>query len=85
MGGFGAGCVDRNLSPIKQAPSHRRWTESPKFKFDHELTPYQVEGLNWMIFCWFNRRNAILRDEMGLGKTIGPLGFLRGAETPPSK
>jgi chromodomain-helicase-DNA-binding protein 7 len=33
------------------------------------LRDYQLEGLNWLRFCWYHRRNSILADEMGLGKT----------------
>lgn len=41
-----------------------------------ELMGYQMEGLNWIYYQWFNRQNAILADEMGLGKTIQVIGFL---------
>lgn len=34
------------------------------------MRPYQIEGLNWLSFCWNDRRNCILADEMGLGKTV---------------
>jgi SNF2 family DNA or RNA helicase len=33
------------------------------------LRDYQMEGYNWLRFCWYNSRNSILADEMGLGKT----------------
>lgn len=49
--------------------------DSPPFKNGHTLTPYQVEGLNWLLFCWSNRRNSILADEMGIGKTIEALSL----------
>lgn len=39
-------------------------------KKGNELRPYQLEGLNWLVFSWYNRRNCILADEMGLGKTV---------------
>ena len=35
-----------------------------------ELRSYQVEGFNWLRYCWYNRCNSILADEMGLGKTV---------------
>src|SRR5690606_19933640 len=38
--------------------------------------PYQMEGVNWLIYCWYNRRNSILADEMGLGKTIQSVSIL---------
>ncbi|XXQ37871.1 Chromodomain-helicase-DNA-binding protein 1 [Plasmodiophora brassicae] len=40
------------------------------------LRDYQLEGLNWMLFSHFERRNVILADEMGLGKTIQCISFL---------
>eukprot|EP01138_Halocafeteria_seosinensis_P011724 gb/GECG01011981.1/.p1 GENE.gb/GECG01011981.1/~~gb/GECG01011981.1/.p1 ORF type:complete len:2995 (+),score=398.94 gb/GECG01011981.1/:1-8985(+) len=40
-----------------------------------ELRNYQLEGLNWLIFNWFNERGSILADEMGLGKTAQILTF----------
>lgn len=41
-----------------------------------KLRSYQLEGVNWLLFNWFNKRSCILADEMGLGKTIQTLGFL---------
>lgn len=43
---------------------------SPAFKEGNQLREYQMEGLNWLIYCWYNRRNSILADEMGLGMVI---------------
>lgn len=40
------------------------------------LKNFQLEGLNWLIKCWHERRNCILADEMGLGKTIQTIAFL---------
>lgn len=34
----------------------------PGFK----LRSYQLEGVNWLLFNWWNRRSCILADEMGL-------------------
>ena len=41
-----------------------------RYKNNNILRPYQLEGLNWLIFCWYHSRNSILADEMGLGKTV---------------
>jgi superfamily II DNA or RNA helicase len=41
-----------------------------------ELFPYQLEGLNWLIYSWYHRRNCILADEMGLGKTVQAVTFM---------
>jgi superfamily II DNA or RNA helicase len=40
------------------------------YKDGHELRPWQIDGVNQLLFCWYNRRGVILADEMGLGKTV---------------
>ena len=45
---------------------YRPHAESPVFKGGRTLRDYQLEGLNWMVWNWFHRRNCILADEMGL-------------------
>ena len=40
-----------------------------------EMMAYQIEGLNWLYYQWFQQHNAILADEMGLGKTIQIIAF----------
>ncbi|KAE9377939.1 hypothetical protein N431DRAFT_435109 [Stipitochalara longipes BDJ] len=35
-----------------------------------EMMPYQMEGLNWLLYNFHQQKNVILADEMGLGKTI---------------
>ncbi|KAM8851002.1 LOW QUALITY PROTEIN: chromodomain-helicase-DNA-binding protein 7 [Spinachia spinachia] len=49
---------------------------SRDYKNSNALREYQLEGLNWLTFNWFNSRNCILADEMGLGKTIQSITFL---------
>lgn len=34
------------------------------------LRSYQLEGVNWLLFNWWNRRSCILADEMGLGYVV---------------
>jgi chromodomain helicase DNA binding protein 8 len=50
--------------------------ESPEFMNSNKLRDYQLEGLNWLLFNWYNCQNCILADEMGLGKTIQTIAFL---------
>jgi len=50
--------------------------QSPIYKNENELRPYQLEGLNWLAFCWHEGRGSILADEMGLGKTVQTVSFL---------
>lgn len=56
----------------------RKWDVSPAYKNGNTLRPYQLEGVNWLLFSWYNGRNCLLADEMGLGKTIQSLTFLDG-------
>lgn len=64
---------------FKRRPSADQWVqlnESPLYKGGNTLRPYQLEGLNWLLFSWHNNRNCILADEMGLGKTIQSLTYV---------
>ena len=56
----------------------KKWEESPAYKNGNKLRPYQLEGVNWLLFSWYNWRNCLLADEMGLGKTIQSLAWLKG-------
>ena len=47
-----------------------------KFKGGNKLREYQQEGVNWLLYNWFQQRGAILADEMGLGKTVQAVGVL---------
>ena len=61
----------------KPRPSDwKKLDESPVYLNGNTLREYQLEGLNWLSFSWFNGRNCILADEMGLGKTIQSLAFV---------
>lgn len=52
-------------------------TESRAYKNNNRVREYQLEGINWLTFCWLNGRNCILADEMGLGKTVQSITFLQ--------
>ncbi|KAK9456322.1 SNF2 family N-terminal domain-containing protein [Dipodascopsis uninucleata] len=39
------------------------------------LMDYQLDGVNWLLYKWHKRQNAILADDMGLGKTIQVISF----------
>lgn len=65
------------FSDVRPDPSSwAKYQESPSYNNQNTLRSYQLEGLNWMVFCWYNRRNCILADEMGLGKTIQATSIL---------
>lgn len=69
---------DRALA-VGRRPDPSQWsrlTESPVYKSDNTLRPYQLEGLNWLVYCWMHKQSSIIADEMGLGKTVQSVSFL---------
>ncbi|KAH7350882.1 PHD/FYVE-zinc-finger like domain-containing protein [Rhexocercosporidium sp. MPI-PUGE-AT-0058] len=44
--------------------------EQPSALTGGQMMPYQMEGLNWLLYNFHQKKNVILADEMGLGKTI---------------
>ncbi|KAJ3102292.1 choline dehydrogenase 7 [Phlyctochytrium planicorne] len=68
-----------SLNTVGKRPSAKEWRvmeESPVYINENQLRSYQLEGLNWLLFCWYNNQNSILADEMGLGKTVQSTVFL---------
>ncbi|KAM6054001.1 chromodomain-helicase-DNA-binding protein 6 isoform 3-T5 [Chlamydotis macqueenii] len=62
-----------------ERPASESWQKlekSREYKNSNRLREYQLEGMNWLLFNWYNRKNCILADEMGLGKTIQSITFL---------
>ena len=41
-----------------------------------QLHPYQLEGLNFLLFAWQQNKHVILADEMGLGMTLTLVGLV---------
>ncbi|XP_076856036.1 chromodomain-helicase-DNA-binding protein 9 isoform X2 [Brachyhypopomus gauderio] len=63
-----------------ERPPAAHWKKrehSREYRNANSLRDYQLEGVNWLLFNWYNRRNCILADEMGLGKTIQSITFLQ--------
>ncbi|KAM9296277.1 chromodomain-helicase-DNA-binding protein 6 [Gastrophryne carolinensis] len=64
---------------VTERPSSDSWQKlecSRIYKNNNQLREYQLEGMNWLLFNWYNRKNCILADEMGLGKTIQSITFI---------
>ncbi|KAG8565211.1 hypothetical protein GDO81_012761 [Engystomops pustulosus] len=64
---------------VTERPSSESWQKlecSRTYKNNNQLREYQLEGMNWLLFNWYNRKNCILADEMGLGKTIQSITFI---------
>uniref|UniRef100_A0A8C5HEW9 Chromodomain-helicase-DNA-binding protein 6-like n=1 Tax=Gouania willdenowi TaxID=441366 RepID=A0A8C5HEW9_GOUWI len=62
-----------------ERPLPEKWLKlerSRDYRNGNQLREYQLEGMNWLLFNWYNRKNCILADEMGLGKTIQSITFL---------
>jgi SNF2 family DNA or RNA helicase len=50
--------------------------EQPDALTGGKLMPYQMQGLNWLLYNFHQQKNVILADEMGLGKTIQIIALL---------
>ncbi|PKU27950.1 chromodomain-helicase-dna-binding protein 8 [Limosa lapponica baueri] len=86
-GFFSASSPWSSPQPRPQAGSWKKLELSHEYKNHNQLREYQLEGVNWLLFNWYNRQNCILADEMGLGKTIQSIAFLQevynvGADDP---
>uniref|UniRef100_A0A8B9L8B9 DNA helicase n=1 Tax=Astyanax mexicanus TaxID=7994 RepID=A0A8B9L8B9_ASTMX len=77
----------REFEELKRIPENKhaerplpeQWQKLEKsrdYRNGNQLREYQLEGMNWLLFNWYNRKNCILADEMGLGKTIQSITFL---------
>ena len=64
------------FTPRPTPARFKQLKETRNYKDGNELRPYQLEGLNWLLFNWFARQNCILADEMGLGKTVQSIALL---------
>lgn len=51
-------------------------SQPPGLKEGRTLMPYQIEGVNWLLYNFHQQQNVILADEMGLGKTIQIVSFI---------
>lgn len=51
-------------------------TQPPGLRKGRSLMPYQLEGINWLLYNFHQQQNVILADEMGLGKTIQIVSFI---------
>ena len=66
--------------PFEPDPSRfRPLATSPTYRHGHTLRPHQLDGLNWLLFSWYNKRNVMLADEST------PPTPRRAARTPPCR
>lgn len=54
----------KEIIPKSKRPKPEKFQEISegdiKFKDDLQLRGYQLEGLNWLLYCWYNKTNNIL-------------------------
>ena len=58
-------CPEVPANPAR--PAATDWVayeQSPDYKYGNKLRPWQLEGVNWLCFNWYQRRGCILADEM---------------------
>uniref|UniRef100_A0A0K0CX90 Helicase ATP-binding domain-containing protein n=1 Tax=Angiostrongylus cantonensis TaxID=6313 RepID=A0A0K0CX90_ANGCA len=71
--------IDKAKVKEKPRPKASEWAKIPDdiiWKDGNTLREYQFEGVDWLLYCYYNERNCILADEMGLGKTVQTITFL---------
>lgn len=66
---------------VQEAKKEESWKsklykKSKDYRSGGTLRDYQLEGLNWLLRCWYGKRSSMLADEMGLGKTVQVISFL---------
>lgn len=64
-----AKCRSKDFSAIEKR-------QQPETMVGGKMMNYQIDGLNWLYYQWYQNKNGILADEMGLGKTIQVIAFL---------
>ncbi len=72
---FGISSVERPIAKLEGDDENETTSEAVEESV-LKLREYQLEGVNWLLWNWYNRRSCILADEMGLGKTIQSIGFI---------
>ncbi|KAH0789190.1 F/Y-rich N-terminus family protein [Histomonas meleagridis] len=70
--------LEKRVIPPRPNPlSFKPIKVPPTSKHGYEARSYQLEGLNFIVKSWYEKRNVILADEMGLGKTVQASIFLK--------
>jgi chromodomain-helicase-DNA-binding protein 4 len=67
--------LKNRMEKIRSKPFKEK-VKQPENLIGGELMKYQLDGLNWLYYQWYQQKSGILADEMGLGKTIQIIAFL---------
>jgi hypothetical protein len=76
---YGSSAIERPVADLGQ-PKEAKEEEDEPANGGLRLRSYQLEGVNWLLFNWWNKRSCILADEMGLGKTIQSMCFIQSLQ-----
>lgn len=49
---------------IEESWKQKLYKQSREYRSGGTLRDYQVDGLNWLLRCWYSKRSSILADEM---------------------
>ncbi|GAA5998174.1 uncharacterized protein JCM10292_002374 [Rhodotorula paludigena] len=64
------------LDKPRDAKRFKPIKEQPEYITGGKLMDFQIAGVNFLRFKWWERKGCILADEMGLGKTCQIISFL---------
>jgi hypothetical protein len=69
---FGVSSVERPIAKL-DSEEDLDLTSDKDPGVEYKLRGYQLEGVNWLTWNWYNKRSCILADEMGLGQFVNTL------------
>ncbi|CCU78402.1 chromodomain-helicase-DNA-binding protein [Blumeria hordei DH14] len=69
---FSAASMEKRIESFRKLDFAKRveLKKQPPQLSGGKMMPYQMEGLNWLLYKFHQKNNVVLADEMGLGKTI---------------
>ncbi|CAD6505123.1 BgTH12-00618 [Blumeria graminis f. sp. triticale] len=69
---FSAASMEKRIESFRKLDFAKRveLKKQPSQLSGGKMMPYQMEGLNWLLYKFHQKNNVVLADEMGLGKTI---------------
>ena len=65
---FGVPLAELDSNGHLHRPSSTKAAAAAAAAQGQHLHSYQLEGLNWLLFNYFQDRGSVLADEMGLGE-----------------
>ena len=66
----------RDLENFEETVTLKRHPERIKGLVRGDLMEYQMDGVDWLLYSFYQGVNAVLADEMGLGKTVQVIALI---------